>query len=281
MAATGAGPTVLVVAEEGEARETMTEALALHGFTVVEAVHGPEALLALRRLRPEAVVLDLDMPRLGGLEALRQIRARAPAIAILAVTREADDEFCWRALACGADDVLAKPVVAADLVDAVETARRAERGRAPAPAEGPARAVAPARTEGPPRGADRPSRALVVEGDADARRALEAFLAARGYAVRAAADLEGAERAVLEAPPDVVLFDLALAGLDALEALAAVRALAPHAAVLLTGTVAEHELARRAFARGAFDYVGKPLDLEQLGQSLELAATMRRLAAEP
>ncbi len=263
--------TVLVVEDEAEAREVIVEYLALQGFTVVEATSGPEALREIKRVRPEAVVLDLNMPRLGGLEALRRIRALDPSITVVLVTDETADEVYWRAIEFGAHDVLPKPVALADLRDALEgeSPLAAARGEAPTPAEPLA---APATLQ---------SRVLVIEGDIDVRSTLERFFAARGHRVTSASDSQGAEHALVQAPPDIVVLDISLEELEGLQALPTIWALAPDAMVILLGTVAEHEIARRALARGAFDYVVKPVDLEYLDQSIDMALAMKRLAMEP
>ena len=263
--------TVLVVEDEAEAREVTVEYLALHGFAVIEATSGPEALMEIKRARPDAVVLDLSMPRLGGLEALRRIRVLDPSITVVLVTDEAEDEVYWRAIEFGAHDVLCKPVALADLRDALEgesAALAAARGEAPTPAATPA---APAVLQG---------RVLVIEGDIDVRSTLESFCAARGHHVTSAPDSQAAEHALVQAPPDIVVLDISLEELEGLQALPTIRALAPHAMVILLGTVAEHEIARRALARGAFDYVVKPVDFDYLAESIDMALTMKRLAME-
>jgi DNA-binding response OmpR family regulator len=68
----------LVVDDDADIREILAEQLATHGFEVLTAGNGLEALLHVKRERPGAVVLDLAMPRLGGLEALKRIRAFLP-----------------------------------------------------------------------------------------------------------------------------------------------------------------------------------------------------------
>lgn len=263
-----AGRTVLVVDDDAEAREVIAEHLTLHGFTVLEATSGPEALVALERTRPEAVVLDLDMPRLGGLDALRRLRALDPSVTVVLVTEDVEDEVYWRAIELGAHGVLAKPIVLADLQEALE----AENPMAGEAAGAPPRA---ARREPPAIG---PGRVLVIEGDPELRSTLERFIASRGHRVSSAADSRRAEPALVEASPDIVVLDISREGPEGWPALATIRALAPAAMVILIGGVADHALARRAFARGAFDWIVKPVDLEQLGQSLDLALMMRRLA---
>jgi CheY-like chemotaxis protein len=67
------------------------EYLRSHGCDVLEATNGLEALLQVKRQRPAAVVLDLNMPRLGGIEALKRMRAFDPAMVVMIVTSVTDD----------------------------------------------------------------------------------------------------------------------------------------------------------------------------------------------
>lgn len=262
-----AGRTVLVVGDDAEAREVMTEHLTLHDFTVIEATSGPEALMALVRARPEAVVLDLDMPRLGGLEALRRLRALDPSVTVVLLTEDPEDEVYWRAIELGAHGVLAKPVVPAELLEALEAENpMAEGGVGP-----------PAAVARPEAAAVGPARVLVVEADPEVRSTLERFIAERGHRVTSVADRRRADPVLVEAAPDVIILDISWEGPEDWPVLSTIQALAPEAMVILIGGVADHAIARRAFARGAFDWVVRPVDLEQLGQSLDLAVMMRRL----
>src|SRR5207302_9975363 len=70
---------------------------------LVEAANGLEALLQVKRSRPAGVVLDLLMPRLGGLDALKRIRTFDPAIRIVVITGSPDPELVRQAKALGAD----------------------------------------------------------------------------------------------------------------------------------------------------------------------------------
>lgn len=260
--------TVLVVEDEAEAREVIVEHLALHGFAVIEATSGLEALTEIRRARPEVAVLDLNMPRLGGLEGLRQIRALDPSITVVVVMDEAEDELYWRAIEFGAHAILPKPVVLDDLREALEGENPLAAARVDVPAPAAPR-------EGP---AVLQGRVLLIAGDAEVRSTLERFLAASRHRVTSASDSQSAERELVQAPPDIVILDISREGLEGLQALPTIQALAPHAMVILLGTIAEHEIARRAFARGAFDYIVKPVDRDYLGQSIDMALTMKRLA---
>jgi len=108
---------------------------------------------------------------------------------------------------------------------------------------------------------------------------LEELLVMDGYGVRAVTDAVAALRALADDPPDVVLLDIGLPGLNGVDALPALRALAPDVKVIMVSGESSAELAQRALAYGAFDYVTKPPDLAYLKQSLETALMMRRLEA--
>ncbi len=80
--------SVLIVDDEAELRSVLTEFLQGQGLDVIQAANGLEALLQVKRARPGAVILDITMPRLGGLDALKRIRAFDPSITAIILTGE-------------------------------------------------------------------------------------------------------------------------------------------------------------------------------------------------
>src|SRR5688572_24017792 len=88
----------------------MSEHFRSRGFEVLKAENGLRALLHVKHSHPVAVVLDLAMPRLGGIETLKRICKFDPGLAVVVVTGEADTELHRQALALGARAVLTKPV---------------------------------------------------------------------------------------------------------------------------------------------------------------------------
>lgn len=261
---------VLVVDDEDEFREVVVEHLRTQGFEVAEASNGLEALLRVKRLRPAFVVLDLMMPRLGGVGVLKRIRAFDPSIRVVVVTGIQDEELHRQARALGAAFILMKPVAPPDLLAALGVAD-------PAPAEPAAPPAGPPPSPAPPGASS--GRVLVVDDDPGLRTLLDEFLTLDGYRVRSVADAAAALRAIVEEVPDVVLLDIGMPGLSGVDALPAVRALAPDVKVIMVSGESSAELAQRALAYGAFDYVTKPPDLAYLKQSLETALMMRQLEA--
>jgi len=101
-------PLVLVVDDEPAVRSLLTEALEIGGFSVVEAADGVAALEAVARWRPDLVILDLGLPRQGGIEVLRLIRADGD-LPVIVVSGQADEADRVVGLELGADDYVTKP----------------------------------------------------------------------------------------------------------------------------------------------------------------------------
>jgi two-component system response regulator DesR len=87
-------------------------------LTVVGVAHdGEETVQLAGKLRPDAVVLDLHMPRLHGIDAVAQLRRDHPNVCLIAVTGDRDESLHRRATEAGADGVLVKGEIMAALVD--------------------------------------------------------------------------------------------------------------------------------------------------------------------
>jgi DNA-binding NarL/FixJ family response regulator len=99
---------------------------------VGEAADGIEAVELVQRTKPDVALLDLIMPRLGGLEAIRRIREVAPATRVLVLTSFADDDTVLPAVRAGAAGYLLKDVPPPELVGAIRTVHAGEALLAPA-----------------------------------------------------------------------------------------------------------------------------------------------------
>ena len=105
---------VLIVDDEDMLRELLTEQLTEAGYAVCEASNGVEAIEVLKRLQAEqvrvdAVVLDMNMPKMDGAKAFAEIRALFPRMPILIATGYAQDEMVQKVVESGANGVLVKP----------------------------------------------------------------------------------------------------------------------------------------------------------------------------
>lgn len=124
---------ILVVDDEPAIRRALRPPLMELGFQVVEASRGEEALQALRAGVYDAVLLDVNMPGLGGIETLRRIRGFAPRLPVLMLTVRDQEEDKVEALDLGADDYVTKPFSTRELIARIRSAVR--RMNAPARAE--------------------------------------------------------------------------------------------------------------------------------------------------
>ena len=105
-------PLVLVVDDDQATRWLAREVLEVAGFVVLEASDGDEALHLQAMHRPEALLLDLCMPRLDGYEVIRRVRQRTVGAVtpIMVMTTKGDVDAIERAFELGASDFLLKPL---------------------------------------------------------------------------------------------------------------------------------------------------------------------------
>lgn len=104
-------PLVLLVEDEETLRKVLRSLLERDGFEVAEAADGAEALSAVDRLSPDAVVLDLNLPVLDGYDVLSRLRTRSTSatLPVLVLTANGDEASEVRALKMGANEFLTKP----------------------------------------------------------------------------------------------------------------------------------------------------------------------------
>ena len=117
-----AGARVLIVDDEPDIRATLTDLLTADGYRVSTAVDGAAALSCVVEQQPDLVLLDVDMPRLRGVDALVAIRALSPTTRVIVMSGKADLDEAKRALAAGAFDYVTKPFDLAYLDQAIRTA---------------------------------------------------------------------------------------------------------------------------------------------------------------
>ncbi len=130
---------VLVVDDDDDIRAILAVSLGLAGFDVVEARDGVEGLDTAQRMSPDAIVLDVMMPRLDGLSMLEQLRAdpRLSHVPVIMLTARAQPGQAAEGLRAGADDYLAKPFDSHELVARIESSiRRADQHRSRNPLTG-------------------------------------------------------------------------------------------------------------------------------------------------
>ncbi len=118
---------ILMADDEADFLGSVTRALARRGIEVNPVSDGRAAVQAASAGGFDAIVLDVRMPVLGGIDALREIRAADPDTPVLLLTGHADLDKATSALRAGASDFLLKPCPVEDLVTAIENATERRR----------------------------------------------------------------------------------------------------------------------------------------------------------
>ena len=103
-------PTVLVVDDNDDTRQMMRTLLAIKGYRVLEAADGEEAIQIVSSEEPGLVLLDLQLPRMNGLNVIRQLRHRQRLATVPLVVMTGYDKHFDTAVAAGCDDYMVKPI---------------------------------------------------------------------------------------------------------------------------------------------------------------------------
>lgn len=114
---------ILVVDDEPQIRRVLRSTLSARGYVITEAKTGEEALEWLRKDPPDLVLLDMNMPGMGGIEACREIRRSSDAPIIMLTVRNAERDKV-AALDAGADDYVVKPFGIEELLARIRAALR-------------------------------------------------------------------------------------------------------------------------------------------------------------
>src|SRR3954465_9906657 len=109
-------PRVLVVDDDRAVRESLRRSLEFNGYDVALAADGADALAGIAHSAPDAVVMDVMMPRLDGIEATKALRSAGNDLPILVLTARDSVGDRVEGLDAGADDYLAKPFALEELL---------------------------------------------------------------------------------------------------------------------------------------------------------------------
>jgi signal transduction histidine kinase/DNA-binding response OmpR family regulator len=203
------GRLVLVVDDDENTRKLLRFELEPYGLTILEASDGAGALAMARDHRPDAIILDVLMPRLDGWTTLRALKNSAATRTIPVLVHSVVDNRAF-GFALGAFDHLVKPVSAPSLVEALSRAGVLGAG----------------------------GTVLVVDDDADIRGLFERELGAAGFRVRTARDGAEALESLARERPSAVVLDLIMPEPDGFEILYRIRddaALRSLPVLILTG----------------------------------------------
>ncbi|WP_024805435.1 response regulator transcription factor [Nocardia sp. BMG51109] len=130
---TRAGHRVLVVDDDANVRESLQRGLELSGFEVLTAGDGDQAIRLCTERDPDAIVLDMQMPRLSGLGVITALRAVGNDVPICVLSAHSAPDDRIMGLQAGADDYLVKPFVFDELTARLQALLRRHRTDRPDP----------------------------------------------------------------------------------------------------------------------------------------------------
>ena len=105
---------ILVIDDEEAIRKSLRMVLEYEGYELIEAASGPEGLETLKREAPDAILLDIKMPGMDGMEVLQQARSRDAHTPILMISGHGTTSTAVEAIKRGATDFLDKPFESTD-----------------------------------------------------------------------------------------------------------------------------------------------------------------------
>ena len=242
-----------MVVEDNERNvKLLRDLLDAHGYRTIEARSAEAAIALVPRERPELVLMDIQLPGMDGVAALRELRKlpETVAVPVIAVTAFAMKDDRERLLAAGFDGYVEKPIDVRALPEYV----RSHLASTAAGAEP---------TTGRP--VTRAAKILVVDDLPQNVKLLDAVLSPRGYRVVSAASGEEALEAVAEEQPDLVLLDVVLPGMDGYEVCRRLRD-RPTTRFLPVVMITAHgdQEKPKAIEAGADDFLVKPYDQTEL-----------------
>src|SRR6266849_938451 len=269
------GRRMLIVDDNQTNRRILREMLAAEGINVDEASTAAEGLDALRRVRYDLAILDVQMPDMDGFQLATALRgekkiARTRLLMLTSAGQRGDGERCRE---LGIRAYLTKPLSRADLLEALGTVLGASD-------DGGGSEVITRHTIAESR---KSLRVLLAEDNPVNQQVAVAMLVKRGHEVHVSSNGREAFDAVKERDYDVVLMDIQMPEMDGFEATHAIRAMPKGKDLPIIGLTA-HALSgerERCLLHGMTDYLAKPFKAHELFALVEGTAEPKAATAAP
>lgn len=239
---------VLVVDDDRRMVKTICDILRVKGFDAAEAYTGEEAVEKVKSDQSDCVLMDIKMPGINGVEALKLIKGMAPDLPVVLMSAYTTEEQVEEAKELGADTVLTKPVDLQIVFSFLALLRKEES-------------------------------ILIVDDDPNFSKTMGDVLRSRGYKVETEADPDNVLSHLEQDYKLAILLDLKLGDKDGLEVLKAVRSRYPSKpVVLVTGYRDEMTGAiEKGLEIGAYACLYKPFEIEGLLETIrEISRKKRR-----
>jgi two-component system response regulator HydG len=226
---------ILVVDDDSRMVRTICDILNVNGYETVSAATGEEAVEKALSTMPDCILMDIKMPGMDGVTALKLIRKSMPGLPIVLMSAYATEEQVREAISQGAQTVLGKPIDIQAVLSFLSLLRKEES-------------------------------ILVVDDDPVFCKTLHDILHGRGFSVKTEIDPGKALDRLDEERNLVVILDLKLGAANGVDILKDIRAKYPSKPVVMVTGYGEEmaDSIRMGFKIGAYTCLYKPLEMEQL-----------------
>jgi len=242
---TNPAPRILVVDDDDTIRFLLMDTLGALGYKTLGAVNGEEALTKITQEEVDLVVTDIRMPRLNGVDLLRQIKERVPDLPVLIITAYNYTYTKDQVLQSGADGFLAKPFRIGKIEEQIRSILKTKTDKIPVVKE-------------------EPKLILVADDDEVLRNMLVETIESMGHQVVGVGDGQEALAQIQKQEFDLAITDIRMPKLDGLSFLKKARESRPRLPVVLITGFAQTYSAQAAKYEGADGYLVKPFRIEKI-----------------
>lgn len=247
---------LLLVDDEEEFLVSSSKALSRRGFEVDVAPNGVTALEKIDEIVFDAIVLDVKMPDIDGVEVFRQIHEKYPDMPVILLTGHASVGDAFQTSKEGITDYLAKPI------DMDELAKRIHHAVAAGKKAAAAGSGFPLIDTG------EPIRLMIVDDEIDFLESLKKVLQRRNMEVITASGGEQALGMLRSELVDIMILDVKMPGMDGMEVLRYVKKDFPSVEIILLSGHPSVEAALEGVRLGASEYLKKPPDIDDLTETI-------------
>lgn len=242
---------ILIVDDEQAICESIKKPFSYIGFTVFTATTAKKSLTIFEKNKPKIIFLDIIMPDVDGLDLLKQFKQMDPSVIVIMVTAKGDAETQKKAMEFGADEFMTKPFSFDDL--RVVALQKIEKllGKS---------------------GHMQKPHIFIVDDEEKARENLRNYISPRyDCDITEASDGESAIEKVKDVKPDIIFLDIRMPGISGIEAINEIKQLSPDSRIIVISAWKSPDVATKAMAAGAFDYMDKPVDFKLFQERFESA----------
>jgi len=242
--------SILIVDDDPIILKQLNKELTREFFQTFVADTGKKGLKVVKTQEVNIAIIDIKLPDMDGIDLLKAIKKIAPKCEVIVSTGFGNQDIAVKSLRYGAIDYLEKPIQSMALSAALGRAIEKLVGEEELSYE---------------------NCILVVDDDKKALKFVGRFIEGFDYEVFTAISGDQGFEMLLNNKIDVVVSDIKMEGMDGIEFLKSAKILYPDVEVILITGFKEEELSIKALRAGAFDYLCKPLNLDELALSIQKA----------